>query len=196
MLSFLVFAVLALGDEPRQPRPGATLQGLADARVVDAAGKAVGPSAWKTHRAVVLAFLGTECPVSNFYAPQLEAFAREQAKRSVGVYGVYAEPEVTAEEARRHAEEYKLTIPLWLDREQKLADACGIRLVPEVVVLAPDGKLAYRGRIDDRFAAEKGKRRQEPRTRELADAVDAVLAGKLPTVQEAAGYGCPLTRKK
>jgi peroxiredoxin len=146
---------------------------------------------WKGHKAVVLCYLGTECPVSNSYAPELARLAGAFAARGVRFYGVHPDPEVTAEEAARHAEEYRLPFPILLDPGQVVARQAGVRVVPEVVVLAPDGRVLYRGRVDDRYSRE-GKRRQEPRTRDLADALTAVLEGKPVPVPRTDAFGCPL----
>lgn len=190
----LCFLLLAF-DEPRQPRPGTVPAGLFSVRLADPDGRPAEIKC-KPHRATVLFFLGTECPVSNFYAPELRKLAADCAAKGVACYGIYSEPELLPEEVRSHASEYKLTFPLRLDPSQELARACGIRKVLEVAVLRDNGELAYRGRVDDRFDAKTGKRRPEPRTRELVDALEAVLAGKPVAVPEAEGYGCPLTYKK
>ncbi len=67
--------------------------------------------------------------------------------------------------------------------------------MPEAVVVSRDGKLVYRGRIDDRYATS-GKRRDEPTTHDLSAAVDAVLAGKAPAVSQTKVFGCPLPKAK
>ena len=55
--------------------------------------------------------------------------------------------------------------------------------------------MLYRGRIDDRYSPD-GKRRNEPRTRDLEDALDAVAAGRKPAVSETPVFGCPLQEAK
>ena len=82
-----------------------------------------------------------------------------------------------------------------LDGEQKIATQAGIKRVPTFLVVRPDGTIAYRGRVDDRWSPE-GKRRDEPRTHELADAVEAVLAGKEPPTAETPTFGCPLQKRR
>jgi acyl-coenzyme A synthetase/AMP-(fatty) acid ligase len=67
----------------------------------------------------------------------------------------------------------------------------GAKTTPEAAVLAPDGRVAYVGRIDDLFVAY-GKRRHAPTTRELRDALDAVLAGREVAVARAPGVGCEI----
>jgi peroxiredoxin len=143
---------------------------------------------------VVLVFIGLECPVANSYAP--EVMTQKDACKDANVLwlGVHSEPGVTKEAATKHAEEYKLTMPILLDGEQKLAGAVGAKKLGQVVVLR-DLQVVYRGRIDDRFAIN-GKRRDEPSTHELRDVLAALAANKPVPVAETEAYGCPIPFKK
>jgi hypothetical protein len=68
-------------------------------------------------------------------------------------------------------------------------------MAPEAAVLAPDGKVVYRGRIDDRYA-DYGKRRPEPTQRDLRDALDAVLENKPVRAPTTKVIGCYLPDAK
>ena len=162
-----------------------------DFSLPDLQGKLHTPAEWKDRKAVVLVFLATECPVCNGYAPELGRLMKSFASENVLLMGVHPDPELTADEARQHAREYQLGFTLLLDPRQVLAGAAGAHVTPEAVVLSPTGEVRYRGRIDDRYSAE-GKRRDEPRTHDLAEAVQAVLAGKDPAAAETKAFGCPL----
>ncbi len=146
---------------------------------------------WKGQKAVVLIFLGTDCPVSNFYAPEHARLAKVFAEKGVVFYGIHADPDVTAAAAARHAADYRLPFPVLLDPAQAVTRQTGVRVVPSAVVLSPDGQVLYRGRVDDRYNAA-GVRREVPTTHELEDALKAVLAGKAPPVAETKAFGCPL----
>lgn len=144
-------------------------------------------------KAVVYCLLGTECPVSNGYAPAMQRLADKYAPLGVRFVGVYCEPEVTADAARRHGEEYGLKFPRLLDPTHALVGQTGAKTMPTMVVVGASGAIVYRGRIDDRWSPQ-GKRRDAPRTRELEDALEAHLAGRTPTVGETPTFGCPLPR--
>ena len=159
----------------------------------DPQGKLHQPSEWQGSKAVVLLFLGTECPISNGYAPEMARLAKEFGARGVLFYGVHCDPDVTAEIARTHAKDYSLPFPLLLDPQQVLARQTGAGHTPEAVLLSPTGEVLYRGRIDDRYAAP-GKLRVEPTVRDLEDALGAVLAGGKPKLRETRAVGCPLPR--
>jgi peroxiredoxin len=146
---------------------------------------------WPQFKAVVIVFLGTECPVSNGYAPQLERLHQRFRSLGAAFYGVHCDPDVTAEVARQHATEYGLTFPLLLDHQQQLAGQTGARIVPEAVVLSPAGRVLYRGRIDNRYSAQ-GQRRPEATSFDLSDAITAVLEGRAPQPEQTQPFGCPL----
>src|SRR5262249_31496580 len=108
----------------------------------------------------VLVFLGTQCPVSNGYAPALQRLHESYANAGVRILGVHCDPDVSAQAAQAHAREFELTFPLVLDHEQRLAKACGVHIVPTAVMIGADGQILYRGRIDNRYVAI-GNRRPE-----------------------------------
>jgi peroxiredoxin len=164
---------------------------IKDFSLKDVKGKKHTTAEWKGKKAVVLIFLGTDCPVSNFYAPEYGRLARAFADKGVLFYGIHADPDVTAADAARHADEYRLTFPVLLDPAHAVSRPAGVEVVPSAVLLAPDGKVLYCGRIDDRYT-EDGVRREIPTKRDLEDAIEAVLAGKAPPVARTKPYGCPL----
>ncbi len=143
----------------------------------------------------VLLFLGTECPVSNGYAPEYQRQATSYADRGVRYYGLHCDPDVSAEVARKHAQEYGLKFPLALDHAQHWARSAGVQTVPTAVVLNARGEIVYRGRIDNRYTLE-GKRRVEATEHELRDAVTAALDGRAPKVAQTPVFGCPLPRRR
>lgn len=142
-------------------------------------------------RAAVLVFVLTDCPVSNGYAPEIRRIAADYAQRGVAFFLVHVDPDVTADQAKRHAEQFGLTSPVALDPRHVLVREAGARRVPEVAVFVPGEGRKYRGRIDDRYFAP-GKRRAEPSSHDLRAALDAVLAGKPVPRAETEAVGCPI----
>jgi peroxiredoxin len=184
MTTLLAFACLLAADADGPPT-------VKDFALADAAGKKHTAADWKGNRAVVLFFLGTDCPVSNFYCPEYARLAKTFAGKGVVFYGVHADPDVTARDAARHAAEYRLPFPVLLDPTHAVTRQTGVKVVPEAVVLSAEGRILYRGRIDNRYNAA-GVRREVPTTRDLEDALTAVLAGRQPAVTQTDAYGCPL----
>lgn len=145
--------------------------------------------------AQVLVFVTQDCPVANHYAPEIARLARTYAARKVPFLLVQVDPDLSPEAAREHAREYHLDLPVLLDRDHALVGRTGARRTPEAAVIAPDGTIAYCGRIDDRFGT-LGRQRPEPAHRELRDALEAVLAGRPVSVARVEAIGCPIADLK
>jgi peroxiredoxin len=187
----LLAAGLAQGDKSAPPPKKEGERRVGKFTVQDLKGQPVTLDSWKGHKFVVLLFLGTECPVSNGFSPAMGRLAKEYTKKGVAFYGVHPDPDVTADAARKHAKDFSLNFPMLLDPYQTLATQTGVDVVPEAVVLAPGGKVLYRGRINDLFAPN-GRRLIEARNHDLQNAIDAVLAGKAAPPPGGTTYGCPL----
>jgi len=162
----------------------------APAEFTDIKGRKHTPLSQPEKKASVLFFLLPDCPVSNAYAPEIRRICSEYEKRKVALFVVHADPDVTADVARKHAKEFGLSCPVLLDPSHVLVKAAGATKAPEVAVLA-GGKVVYRGRIDDLYA-DFGKRRANPTRRDLCNALDAVLAGKPVPAPRTKVIGCDL----
>lgn len=162
--------------------------------LTDTAGKVRTVKEWDGAKAVVLLYLSAECPSSNGYSPELTRIATAFEGKPVLFFGIHADPDISREQAARHAKEYELPFPVLLDPTQAVARQAGVTRVPTAVVLAPDGKVQYRGRIDDRYLS-LGKKRDQPTTRDLHAAIEAVLAGKSPPTRETEVIGCLLPKR-
>ena len=67
--------------------------------------------------------------------------------------------------------------------------ATGATITPQAVVIRPDESIAYRGRIDNFYAA-LGRPRRVVTEHDLRDALDAVFAGKPVPKPETQAVGC------
>lgn len=143
----------------------------------------------KTSKATVLIFVAKDCPISNMYAPEIGRIASEYGKRGVQTMVVYAQSDLAPTAAKQHAKEYGFKMPLLLDSKHSISAATGATVTPEAVVLGPDGRRLYMGRIDNRHAAF-GKTRKQTTQRDLRVALDAVLAGKPVTTPVTTAIGC------
>ena len=161
----------------------------------DVTGRPQTPLAQGDKKATVLFFLLPDCPVSNSYAPEIERICVAYGAKKVAAFIVHADPDVTVAQAKKHAKEYGLPCPVLLDPMHVLAKKAGVRMAPEVAVLGPDGKVLYRGRIDDWYV-DYGKRRAEPTQRDLRHALDAVLQGKAVATPTTKVIGCYLPEAK
>src|SRR5690606_1973910 len=104
-------------------------------------------------------------------------------------YRVYSDPTLTADDVRAHEKAYGYTGKAILDHDSALALRTGVDVTPEAVVFDANGRLQYRGRIDDRYV-RLGVYKAQAEHEDLSDALQAVLKGETPSVQETKGIGC------
>jgi len=149
------------------------------------------PAEWAGHKAVVLFFVMTDCPITNSYVPEMNRIHEAYAPRGAAFYAVQAEPRTPQAEVVRYAKEYRYTFPLLLDPHQALVKLTGATITPQVAVLSPGGKLLYLGRIDNR-AVDFGVQRPSATELDLRDALDAVLAGKTVPHPRTKSVGCAI----
>jgi hypothetical protein len=136
-------------------------------------------------------FTRTDCPIANRYAPAIEKLYQEYSARGVAFKLIYPEPGVTAANVEKHRTEYRLTVPFEIDSKQLLVKQAGVQVTPEAAVFS-DGKLIYRGRIDDRQAALNFAR-QGTVTQDLAITLDSILTGhRPPKLRTTRAFGCAI----
>lgn len=140
-------------------------------------------------RAVVFLFLGVDCPIANRALPELKELEHTRGPRGVRFVEVYAQPDETWEAIREHRRQYALTSEAYRDPGWQLAKRLAASRTPEVVALSIDGQLIYRGRVNDQYAA-LGVARAEPTRHDLAEALDAFLAGGAPRGTTTTAVGC------
>lgn len=147
---------------------------------------------FKGHKAIVLVFLGSDCPVSNLYAPGLIELEKRFRGKKVQFLGIYANDGDDLERIAGHALDRDFPFPVLRDSGQRLADLVGVTRVPTVAILDGDFKLRYRGRIDDQYGASA--RRPKAGRADLAEALAEVLAGGKVALAETEADGCLLER--
>jgi hypothetical protein len=157
--------------------------------VPDLHGEKVRPLEVGAAKAGVLFFVTPDCPISNGYAPEVNAIVAENADQPLRFYVVYADPDLTAAAARKHAESFGYRCPALLDSRHELVAVTGVTTTPEVAVVTADGRVAYRGRIDDRYP-QVGIKRRAPTQRDLRAALSAILAGKQVPAPRTKAVGC------
>ena len=143
----------------------------------DLEGKAQHPLEAGPHRAAVVVFITTDCPIANRSIPELNSIYSDYRDRGVAMTLAHVDPDVTLEIAATHAREYELLPPVVLDPKHVLVNATGATVTPETAVFDAKGTMVYRGRINDRFP-RLGDIRTKASVHDLREALDAILAGK------------------
>jgi peroxiredoxin len=146
------------------------------------------------HKALVLFFTTTDCPVANSYVPEMNRIHEAYASRGVLFYAVQTDLTIPQADVAGYARDFRYAYPLLLDPSQQLIRLTGASVTPQVAILAPDGKLLYLGRVDNRVE-DFGKQRLAPTVLDLRDSLDAVLAGKPIPHATTKSVGCAITLK-
>lgn len=141
-------------------------------------------------KAEAVFFLTNDCPISNYYAHEIRRICDDYAKRGAGCTLVYTDPSMTDDQARQHSAEYGHgAYPKIVDRSHALVKAAGATINPTAVIVTADGRIAYRGRIDNSYASI-GIQRRVVTEHDLRDALDAVIAGRPVSKSETQPVGC------
>lgn len=146
------------------------------------------PKILKGNKFAVLMFMSTQCPVSNGYNERMEQLYDQFAKKGIAVIGINANKEEDVRQIADHAKKHGFKFPILKDERNKVADLYGAQVTPETYVMNASGKLVYHGRIDD------SKNPDRIRSRDLAEALNKLLAGQQPDVVEAKAFGCTIKR--
>ena len=137
-----------------------------------------------------LFFITHDCPVSNRYAPEIRRICTDYQARGLKCALVYVDPALSEPAARAHADEFRHgDYPRLIDRQHALVKAAGAATTPEVALIGKDGKLAYRGRIDDLYVTW-GKPRRAVQDATFRHALDAYFSGQPITPKTTKAVGC------
>jgi hypothetical protein len=139
----------------------------------------------------VLVFVATDCPISNRYVPELGRLRARFESRGVAFWLVYPTIEESPSVIASHLHEFGLTLPAVRDTRHALVHRAQVTVTPESAVFLRGGALAYHGRIDDKIV-DFGQARPEATQHELADAIDAALAGRPAAAAGGHAVGCAI----
>jgi peroxiredoxin len=157
-------------------------------------GKRYSPASFADARLLVLVFSCNHCPYVTGSEDRMIAFANRYAPRGVAFAAINANetdnhPTDSLDHMVRRAKEKRFSFPYLRDETQEIARAYGALRTPHYYLFdkSPSGqwRLQYTGRMDDN-PRNPGKET----THELADAVDALLAGREPAVRATNPIGC------
>lgn len=179
-LSFIILASThALAVEPN-----------VDWKLTDIDGKHHEPFEEESTRGLVLIFISTDCPIANGYQPLIQRLANEYRGEGVRIFMIHPSPTLSVEAARKHASEFGITTPVVVDSDQSIARRVGATVTPQAFVFVPNQTHpVYQGRIDNVHAGY-GKKRKVATTHDLADALEAVAAGRPVKNAKTNAVGC------
>jgi peroxiredoxin len=145
---------------------------------------------------LVVLFICNHCPYVQAVEDRIIALRREYEGRGVQLVGICANdptdyPDDRPERLLARWREKDYGFPYLLDETQDVARAFDAVCTPDIYLFDRDRRLAYHGRIDDNWQQPARVRR-----RELAAAVDALLAGRAPAAEQHPSLGCSIKWRK
>lgn len=164
-------------------------------QLTDFRGKDLRLDEFQSADVLVVAFLGVECPLAKLYTKRLQELNDKYADDGrVQIIGVDANLQDSLQELAAHARRFDVTYPLAKDPGQQLAQSLGATRTPEVFVLDQNRTVRYFGRIDDQYGI--GYVRNEPETRDLDNAIAALLNSHAIEVPHQPAIGCVIGKSK
>jgi peroxiredoxin len=143
-------------------------------------------------KGTLVMFSCNHCPYVKAWEDRIATIGNGAPAQGIGVIVINpndldAYPDDDYAAMQRRAQEKGFKFPYVVDATSDVARAFGATRTPEVYLFDADGKLAYKGAIDDNAQdAAKVQRRY------LADAIEALATGREPAVQESKAIGCSI----
>jgi peroxiredoxin len=137
----------------------------------------------KTGKTTVYMLVGVTCPATKPYAGRLVELEKTYAPKDVDFVYLYVNSTESAADKAKFHKEMKFTGALLNDEGSAIAKKLAATKTGDALVVSKDGKVLYRGGIDDNIDASKAK------DKFLAAALDETLAGKPITKTTGPSFG-------
>jgi peroxiredoxin len=142
--------------------------------------------------ATVIVFCGTQWHPARTYIPRLEKYSIAGENRGVQFLIINSDAGESTGDVAKQARELGAAFPVLKDEDNRVADLLAAERVGEALVIDHNGRLRYRGAIDDQFDSDPP--RDKPSRNYVLDVIDAVLAGRPVTTESTPVPGPPIKR--
>ena len=167
-----------------------------DFNLPDTNGELVSLADFKDEAALVVIFMCNHCPYVIHIRARLAQFARDYASKNVAIVGINSNdvknyPDDSPARMKDEVKNAGYIFPYLYDETQAVAKAYHAACTPDIYLFDRGRRLVYRGQFD---ASRPGN--GIPVTgKDLRAALDAVLAGKIPSGFQAPSIGCNIKWK-
>lgn len=184
-LSFSLTLAAFAGPELNQPAPDFTLK--------DADGKTHSLKDYRG-KTVVLEWTNPQCPfvVRHYKAKTMTTLSAIYGDKGVVWLAVNSSHFNKPEDSKKWARKHKISYPTLQDPSGDVGRKYGAKTTPHMYVIDAEGKLIYKGAIDnDAWGRKRGDK--------LVNHVDTMLvqitSGQTPEAKETKPYGCSVKYK-
>lgn len=139
-------------------------------------------------RGAVIFVRDPDCPVSRTYGPRLARLARQYHKLGFNFLALYVNREIGPTATAVDAGGFDGPAMFITGNTDRLEQALGVQSTGDVFVLDGDGRLVYRGAVDDQYGL--GFTRDLPTRKWLERALDAVVDGRRVAMPATTAPGC------
>ncbi|MCS6775192.1 MAG: redoxin domain-containing protein [Chloroherpetonaceae bacterium] len=144
----------------------------------------------RKQRLTVLFVVSATCPCSGKYDARMRELARLYSPQGVRFVAINSSANEPPEEIATHARKAGWPYPVLKDADNRIADRLEARVTPEAFVMDAQGILRYHGRIDD------SRDPAHVQSHDLRNALDLLLAGRLPSRPDVPAFGCAIYRAR
>lgn len=157
-------------------------------------GKSHSLKSFADKKALVIVFSCNHCPYVQAYEDRMVQLQKDYANKGVTLVAINSNdetgyPEDSYPNMIKRAKDRGFNFPYLRDESQEIARKYGAICTPHVFAFDQQRKLQYKGRIDDNRNPELVK------TKDLRNALDAILGGQRPSSQETRPFGCSVKWK-
>ncbi len=189
---FSSFTVLAQNNI-KSIEIGATIP-MADKAMKSTDGKTITLEKAKTNEGLLVMFSCNTCPYvikSEARTKEMMAYATEKKIGMVIINSNEAKrgDEDSDKEMAKYAKKMGYKVPYVIDEKSAVADAFGATRTPEVFLFDGNGKLMYKGAMEDNPSNPS-----ESKNMFLKDAIDKMVVGQAPDPNSTKSIGCTIKR--
>ncbi len=138
--------------------------------------------------AVVVIWVGSQCPVSQAYKGRMHSLAEAEQGKGIAFVGIDSNAGESQPAMEEQFGKRKLGFPVLRDINNTVADEYGAIVTPEAFLVDAEGVIRYHGAIDDAMDPA------EVRDNYLRDAIAAFLAQGPIKPADTKAFGCSVKR--
>ena len=167
-----------------------------DFRLTDISGKIISRDDFKSASALLVMFVCNHCPYVKHIQAGLVQLAKDYQPKGVAIVAISSNdvekyPDDSPAKMQDEARAAGYTFPYLFDASQTVAKAYRAACTPDFFLFDKSHKLAYRGQFD----AARPKNSEPVTGKDMRAALDALLAGRTPPVDQVPSVGCNIKWK-